>query len=203
MARKTNTDDLRSRLAQSLDSANEHPSSPPVSLPVETMSATTPSSEPITLEPSGSKQSAAQQLVNSSTILAVAAGALPVPVWDVIAVTSVQLKMLADVSAVYGVPFTDNLGKSAVASLVGGMAPDLIARGAFGAFFKTLPGIGSIVGALAVPALAGGCTYAVGQVFIKHYESGGTLLTFSAKDFQTVFASEVKAGMKKVAAVKI
>jgi uncharacterized protein (DUF697 family) len=203
MARKNNTDGLRSRLAQSLDSANEDSVPVSASQPTEIMSATVASNEPVTLVPSGSKQAAAQQLVTSSTMLAVAAGALPVPVWDVIAVTGIQLKMLADISAVYAVPFKDNVGKSAVASLVGGLAPDLVARGAVGALFKALPGIGSIVGAIAVPALAGGCTYAVGQVFIKHYESGGTLLTFSARDFQAVFAAEVKAGMKKVADIKV
>jgi hypothetical protein len=51
--------------------------------------------------------------------------------------------------------------------------------------------------------LAGGCTYAVGQTFIRHFESGGTLLSFNAKDFQSSFTEEVKAGMKKVAEVKI
>src|SRR5204862_2573037 len=103
----------------------------------------------------------------------------------------------------YGKPFAENAGKSAVAALVGSLAPGMLARGTFGIFFKTLPGIGSLVGAVALSVLAGGCTYAIGQVFVRHYESGGTLLTFNAKDFQAGFTEEVKAGMKKVAEVKI
>lgn len=202
MVRKSNSSRLRTKLAESLDTANgaaaPAPSSPePIS---STMSA---SDTTVTLEPTTSRKAAAERIVLTSTMLGAGAGALPVPIWDAVAVTGVQLKMLADISSVYGIPFVENLGKSAVASLVGGLAPGMLAHGTFGIFFKTLPGIGSLIGAAALPVLAGGCTYAVGQVFIRHYESGGTLLTFNAKDFQASFTEEVKAGMKKVAAVKI
>jgi hypothetical protein len=40
-------------------------------------------------------------------------------------------------------------------------------------------------------------------VFIRHYESGGTLLSFSATQFKDTFTEEVKAGLKKVKEVKI
>lgn len=163
----------------------------------------TTESETVQLAPTTDKKAAAERLVTTSTIIAAGAGAIPAPMWDVIAVTGIQLKMLADISAVYGVPFKENLGKSALGALLAGMAPGLLARGAFGSFFKSIPGVGSVIGTVAMPAFAGGCTYAVGQVFIKHYESGGTLLSFSAKDFSAGFSDEVKAGMKKVAAVKI
>jgi uncharacterized protein (DUF697 family) len=166
------------------------------------MSATA-ASDSINLEPAGSRKAAVDQIIASSIALSVAAGAVPVPIWDAALITGVQLKMLADISALYGKPFSENVGKSAVISLLGGIAPGMLARGAFGVFFKTLPGIGSIVGAVALPVLAGGCTYAVGQVFVRHYESGGTLLSFNAKDFQAGFTEEVKAGMKKVADIKI
>lgn len=200
MAKKSTTDSLKSKLAQSLDSANEPKSTSSSSETNDPMSA---SHATVTLEPTGSRKAAAQSIVNTSTILGTGAGALPLPGWDIAVITGVQLKMLADISAVYGVPFKENLGKSAVSALVGGLAPGLLARAGVGAFFKTLPGIGSIMGAITLPALAGGATYAVGQVFIKHYESGGTLLSFDAKDFRSSFTDEVKAGMKKVAEVKI
>ena len=67
-------------------------------------------------------------------------------------------------------------------------------------FVSLLPAPSS---AIAMPVLAGGCTYAIGQVFVRHYESGGTLLTFNVKEFQAGFTNEVKAGMKKVTEVKI
>jgi uncharacterized protein (DUF697 family) len=160
-------------------------------------------SESINLEPAGSRKATVDRIITTSTALAAGAGALPIPVWDTVMIGGIQLKMIADISQAYGIPFTENIGKSALASLIGSLAPDLLARGTFGVFFKTLPGIGSVISTVAMPVLAGGCTYAIGQVFVRHYESGGTLLTFNAKEFQAGFTDEVKAGMKKVAAVKI
>ena len=111
--------------------------------------------------------------------------------------------MLADLSAHYGVPFKQNLGQNAVAALLGGLAPAMIARGALGSILKGIPGLGSIFGAVLQPAFAAAITYAIGRIFINHYESGGTLLTFSPSKFKDTFTEEVKAGMKKVRDIKI
>ena len=72
----------------------------------------------------------------------------------------------------------------------------------FGVFFKTLPGIGSLISTVAMPVLAGGCTYAIGQVFVRHYESGGTLLTFNAATMKEEFARQIKAGEEVVHSLK-
>jgi hypothetical protein len=40
------------------------------------------------------------------------------------------------------------------------------------------------VGVLAMPALAGASTYAVGKVFELHFASGGTFLNFNPKSVQ-------------------
>lgn len=206
MARNASTSErLRNKLAESL--APAEPASPPAS-PAPEPGATTPTMTSATAPESTSTcacscKAAAERIVLTSTLLSAGAGAVPVPVWDAIAIGGVQLKMIADLSATYGVPFSDNVGKTAIATLVGSLAPGMLARGTFGIFFKSLPGIGSAIGAVALPVLAGGCTYAIGQVFIRHFESGGTLLTFNAKDFQTGFTEEVKAGMKKVADIKV
>lgn len=206
MARNASTSErLRNKLAESLAPA-EAPSTPtpPAPEPAATTPAMTSVSTPeAPAAPVSSTRQAADRIVLTSTLLSAGAGAVPVPIWDAIAIGGVQLKMIADLSAAYGAPFSENVGKSAIATLVGSLAPGLLARGSFGIFFKSLPGIGSAIGAVALPVLAGGCTYALGQVFIRHFESGGTLLTFNPKEFQAGFTQEVKAGMKKVAAIKV
>lgn len=184
---------LRSKLAQSLDTANQGATP---ELPENTASTDHPN---IAMN----NNLSADKIVKSSVILAAGAGALPIPVWDTALIGGVQLKMLADLSAHYGVPFSENLGKSALGALLGGMAPAMIARSTVGSTLKLLPGIGSLLALITQPALAGVVTYALGRVFIQHYESGGTLLTFNATAFKENFANEIKAGMKKVSEVKI
>jgi len=100
----------------------------------------------------------ANQIVNGSMLLAAGAGAVPAPLWDSALVFGVQIKMLADLSAAYGKPFTENLGRSAVAALLAGAAPALIARGALGSLIKSIPGVGSVLGAVTQPALAAALT---------------------------------------------
>ena len=65
------------------------------------------------------REEAASQLVDRFSLWSGAAGLIPVPLIDVVAVGGVQLQMLRKLSEIYGVPFTDNRGKSVIASLRG------------------------------------------------------------------------------------
>lgn len=158
------------------------------------------SSETVTLQ---SNVDTANSVVSSSAILAAGAGAMPTPGWDIAAIAGVQLKMLADLSKIYGVPFSENLGKSLISTTVAAVAPGMLAKSSFASAIKVVPGIGQLLGMVAGPAYASGLTYAVGRVFIAHFESDGDLLSFSPKKFSSSLADEFKAGMKKIASVKL
>ncbi len=144
-----------------------------------------------------------ERIINGSMLLAAGAGAIPFPLWDGAAIVAVQVKMLSDLSAYHGVPFSKNAGKTAALALLGGLAPSLIARGAAGMFLKAIPVVGTVYGALAQPAFAAAITYAVGRVFSSHLKSGGTLLTFNARDFKDSIAAEVQTGLKRASEMKL
>jgi uncharacterized protein (DUF697 family) len=219
MATKSSATALHAKLAESLDTANQgaHETHSHKAMTTHTSHSHTSHSTHTKHKASHAAEGAAThelaelkkpelnvtKIVDSSMLLAAGAGAIPLPIWDTVAIMAVQVKMLADLSAFYGVPFKENAGKAAVASLIGGLAPGLLARGTFGLFLKLLPGVGSVFGAIAQPAFAAALTYGMGKVFISHFESGGTLLTFNAKDFKSTLTDEVKAGMKKVTELKI
>jgi hypothetical protein len=59
-----------------------------------------------------------------------------------------------------------------------------------------VPIIGQGAGAFSMAALCGGTTYAIGKVFIQHFESGGTFLTFDPKKVSEYFKSQFKVGSK-------
>jgi len=213
MSTKSSATELHAKLAESLDTANQEAHEK------ESHAMTTHAAPSTTKHPKAAhsvKDAAAHEIaelekapltaakiVDGSMILAAGAGAIPLPVWDAAAIVAVQVKMIADLAGFYGVPFQKNLGKTAVFALLGGLAPGMLARSSAGLFLKLLPGIGSLVGAIAQPAFAAAVTYGVGKVFISHFESGGTLLTFSAKDFKDTMTEEVKAGMKRVSEIKL
>ena len=144
------------------------------------------------------KEEAASQLVDRFSLWSGAAGLIPVPLIDVVAVGGVQLQMLRRLSEIYAVPFSDNRGKSVITALAGAIIPHSTATTAamtFGSLIKGIPGIGTTVGALTQPVFAAGVTFVIGRVFMKHFASGGTLLDFDPPDYKEF----IKEQQEKVA----
>jgi uncharacterized protein (DUF697 family) len=143
----------------------------------------------------------ASQLVDRFSLWAGAAGLVPIPLVDVAVVGGVQLQMLRKLSDIYGVPFSENMGKSVLASLAGALIPASTATTTamgIGSVAKGMPGIGTLVGALTMPVFSAGATYIIGKVFIQHFASGGTLLDFNPPDYREfIKAQKEKLGRFK------
>ena len=119
-----------------------------------------------------------EKTIKKFMYLSMGAGFIPIPIVDMAAVLGLQLRMVAVIAHEYKQEFSHDKGKAFVASLVGSSVP---ATGgpALASLIKRVPVIGQTVGVLAMPALAGASTYAVGKVFQQHFASGGTFLSFN------------------------
>src|SRR6202140_301153 len=148
----------------------------PAELSETTMQTEAASADAAEMTPE-SCRAAAVKLVERFSLWSGAAGLIPVPFVDLAAVGGVQIQMLRRISQIYGVPFTENRGKSIIAGLAGSMIPASSAMGT-ASLIKGLPLVGTLVSAIAMPALSAGATYAIGMAFIQHFSSGGTLLDF-------------------------
>ena len=105
------------------------------------------------------------------------AGILPLPGIDMALIIGVQLRMLAKLAEVYGVPFKEQAAKSVVATLMATLVQNTLLGGlAFALRFT--PVLGPLFGIAGLPALAAAGTFALGKVFITHFEAGGTFLDF-------------------------
>jgi uncharacterized protein (DUF697 family) len=146
----------------------------------------------------------ASQLVDRFSLWSGAAGLIPLPLIDVAAVGGVQIQMLRRLSEIYGVPFSENRGKSILASLAGALIPASTATSTavgFSSLIKGLPGIGTAIGALSMPVFSAAATYIIGKVFIQHFASGGTLLDFNPPDYREfIKAQKERLGVKTGAA---
>ena len=125
----------------------------------------------------------ASHLVDRLSLWSGAAGLIPVPLVDMSAVGGVQLHMLRRLSQIYGVPFSENRGKSILTSLVGAVIPASTAT-TTASIMKGLPVIGTAIGVLTMPVVSAGATWVIGKVFIQHFASGGTLLDFNPPDYR-------------------
>jgi uncharacterized protein (DUF697 family) len=118
------------------------------------------------------------------------AGLIPIPVVDAAAVTAIQLNMVAELAREHEQDFSREIGRAFVASLVCGGLPTVLA-GPLARLIKAIPLVGQTAGALAMPALAGASTYAVGKVFVQHFESGGTFHDFDPEAARGKYAGHL------------
>lgn len=142
------------------------------------------------------RKAEAESIVKNNIITSMASGLIPVPLFDIISLTNIQFHMIQTLAEHYEVP-VDDISRSLVTSLISGTLPVASMLGA-GSLLKSIPGIGSLAGSGSVSIISGAMTYAVGQVFIRHFEQGGSLKDFNPDAARDYFSEQYKAG-KEVA----
>ncbi len=139
----------------------------------------------------------AEAVIKNYMLWTGAAGVIPMPIVDTAAITAFQLAMLNKIGNIYNQQFTANWGKSVIGSLTGGLVSTSIGKGIGRNLLKAIPVIGGITNIIVAPGFAAASTWALGRVFIIHFESGGTILDFDPakvrEHYQELFNS--KRGM--------
>ena len=136
----------------------------------------------------------AESVIRNHILFSMGAGIIPLPVVDIFAVSASQLDMIRQLCKVYDQDFLETQGKAIVSSLT----TATLARIGAGSLAKMIPVVGSYVGGVTNAALAGASTYALGQVFKIHFETGGTILDFDTNRLQKLYNEQFEKG-KKVA----
>ena len=132
----------------------------------------------------------AETIVRTHVLWAMGAGFIPLPVADALAVAAVQLDMIRQMSGLYGITFAETQGKAIISSLAGSALSRLGAN----ALIKAIPVVGSFVGGASMAAVSGASTYAVGQVFKRHFEVGGTFVDFDTSRFKKFYDEQFDKG---------
>lgn len=135
-----------------------------------------------------------ETIVRNHVLFSMGAGAIPVPVADVLAVSASQLDMIRQLCKVYDIDFSETQGKAIVSSLTTSTFARMGAR----SLLKFVPVVGSVVGGVVNAVMAGASTYALGQVFKSHFSTGGTILDFDAARLKKLYKEQFEKG-KKVA----
>ncbi len=140
-----------------------------------------------------------QTILKKHIVLTGAAGLIPAPVVDLASITAIQANMIREISNHFGVEFKENLCRNIIGALVTGTGIVSLGTAAASSLMKSIPLLGTFGGMLTMPIIAGASTYALGKIFIEHFEDGGTLLDFKPETVKEQFKKEYQEG-KKVAA---
>lgn len=154
-------------------------------------------------EPSGGSPGAtitdkAEEVVRGHVTSSLTTGLVPVPAIDLAILGAIQLRMLSRLANLYEVDFAEHRVRSLLGSLVGAGTTHLGAGALCRLVRLAVPGTGWVVGAATSAFAAAASTYAVGRVFIQHFESGGTFLTFDPDRVRAYYAEQFRRGRQAI-----
>lgn len=138
------------------------------------------------------RETRAMKIVKTWSQWSVAAGIVPVPLMDVALVSGIQVKMIYDLCQVYNVPFEKKSALAVASGLVGGSFSAGIARMLGEMALKSIPYVEQVM----QPTLSFATTYSMGYVFVKHFESAGTLVNFDASKMNIYFQEQFEKSKK-------
>ena len=141
----------------------------------------------------------ARSLVKNYVLAAAGIGLLPVPLLDLAGIMALQIKLVHGLALHYGVPFKNSVAQSLVASLLSGPSSFLLAKG-LASLAKAVPVLGTLGGGGAVAVTSASVTYAVGEVFVMHFESGGSLLDIDRVKAKALFKRKLASGQTEAVA---
>lgn len=152
-------------------------------------SVETESAEPLATAP----VTESLRIVSRHSKIAAAVGLLPGGLLNFVGVFAVQVPMVWRIARAFGQNVSKEQARGVLLSLFTSVVPGIVGQGA-GIAIASIPAAvaGTVVYFVATPILAYALTRAVGNVFIMHFESGGTLLTFDPKAFTEYFVNEFK-----------
>lgn len=118
-----------------------------------------------------SKRAQADKIIRSHVLWSIGAGLVPIPLFDLVAITAIQMDMLGQLAKLYGADYTDSMGKNFLGALTGSTLAQVGAS-----VIKAIPGIGTVLGGVSLSVAAGATTYAVGRVATDQLADKGNLV---------------------------
>ncbi|MGN4511475.1 MULTISPECIES: YcjF family protein [Bacillus cereus group] len=94
-------------------------------------------------------------------------GFTPIPFSDVIALSSMQLTMLAKITNIFGFSVSQDLFKAIISAIAGTGTVSLVGRAIVGNLLKLIPGIGTVTGGLINGTVASVLTTSLALAYIK------------------------------------
>lgn len=149
-----------------------------------------------------SRQTIAQNIVKTHIVAGMALGFIPLPVMDMVASSAVQANLLRNLCTHYTVDFDEHVSRCVLSSMLRGALPVLMVLG-LSSVVKIIPGLGTLGGGISMTLLVGATVYASGQVFIRHFEAGGSLQNFNSLHWQAFFQQQFEEGKAFIKANRI
>ncbi len=140
----------------------------------------------------------AEETIHSHVVWATGAGLMPIPLFDLVAVTAIQMDLLKSLARIYDVDYSAGKGKAFVSALTGSTFAKIGSSAV-----KALPGVGALLGGVSMSALSGASTYATGVVALQHLDrDGANFLEIDLERARDAYDEAVERGREFVAGLE-
>lgn len=112
------------------------------------------------------KKKRAQKIVLAAAAAAAGEGAAPIPFADCIVLIPTQIAMIANITAIFGLPVNKSVITAIVSSTVGSGGATVLGKTVVANLAKLIPGAGTVVGGAISAGTAGLITVALGEAYI-------------------------------------
>ena len=143
------------------------------------MTAVMASSAPAAID-RAARYAGAQRIVRRYAAASAAAGAvIHAPLLDVAALGGIHISLIRDLTHHYGGEFSEQAARSIVVAIGASVLPGTIGTVVSHKLLGLLPFITPGAGMLVMSGASAATSYALGMIFIRHFESGGSLASFN------------------------
>jgi len=120
------------------------------------------------------EKKSSEEIIKMHVIFAMTAGAIPIPVADLVAVSAIQYDMIRQLADFHGADYDSNKGKTLASSMMGAAVARIGSS-----IIKAIPGVGTLLGIGSQVITSGATTYAMGKILDSHFSGKGTIDSFN------------------------
>ncbi|WP_435141579.1 YcjF family protein [Pseudopelagicola sp. nBUS_19] len=137
----------------------------------------------------------AEKAIRNHMMSAGAVGLVPIPLVDVAGITAVQVSLIRRLAEIYGTSYSERAVRNTIGSLVGGVAGHGLGVYTAMSVARFLP-FGGLFSLASLSVVAGGTTYALGRVYQRHFDEGGSVSDVLVDNVSSFFTQQLESGRK-------
>jgi uncharacterized protein (DUF697 family) len=127
------------------------------------------------------RRASAMRIVHRYMAMSAGAALVPMAGVDVIVLAGLHVSLIKQLCDHYGVDFSEHTARNILIAIVASVVPGTVGSVVGRGILRLLPLGGAVFGWTLMSAGSAAFSYAIGRLFIHHFESGGDLTSFDVR----------------------
>lgn len=137
-----------------------------------------------------------ERIIGNFAIGSLSAFLVPTLLGEWVLLPAIQLALIHKLCKLYGQKFVVNAAKAKIGVFLSWLLV-LSTADSFGLILRHIPMIGMNWRRISTALIGSASTYAIGKVFVLHFESGGTLLSLDPEKLQNYYFEQLEMARNK------